>query len=182
MTSDRESGRPYETTYETAPPFPLRRALVGGALAFVGIMALMLLIRPALFSVAPPRGDGNLGIAAAEDLVAGPISRPILLTEPRGLLGERQEGRNRAITVIVSQLPGGGVAVVNAWSTVDPCAVTVAGNRASLVDCEGRGWGLDGAPLDGGAQPALQRFEASVENGAVIADLTRPVSGPGSGT
>ena len=181
MTSDREPGRPYESTYDTAPPFPLRRALVGGALAFVAMVALMLLVRPALFSVAPPRGDANLGIASADELVAGPISRPILLTESRGLLGERVEGRNRAITVIVSQLPGGQVAVVNAWSPVDPCAVTVSEDRAALVDCEGRRWGLDGAPLEGGAQPALQRFEASMNNGAVVADLTAPVSGPGAG-
>ena len=123
-----------------------------------------------------------LKLTRAEELVAGPVSRPILLTESRGLLGERTEGANLAITVIVSQLPGGKVAVVNAWSPVDPCALTVAEDRASLVDCEGRRWALDGAPLDGGAQPALQRFEASMNSGAVIADLTTPIAGPGAGT
>ena len=52
--------------------------------------------------------------------------------------------------------------------------------RASLVDCRDRRWGLDGAPLDGGSQPPLQRFAARVDNGAVIADLSRPVAGPGA--
>ena len=85
-----------------------------------------------------------------------------------------------AITVIVAQLPGSQVSVVNAWSTVNPCAVTIASDAASLVDCDGRAWSLDGQPLDGGAQPALQRFGAELTNGAVIADLTTPVSGPGA--
>ncbi len=170
----------HDRAYDPPPPLPLRSALIGGIIAFVAIVGLMLLIRPAIFSLAPPRGDNNLGVASAGELVAGPVTRPVLLTMSRGLLGERNETGRVAITVIVAQLPGSQVSVVNAWSTVNPCAVTVAAEAASLVDCDGRRWSLDGQPLDGGPQPALQRFAAELTNGAVIADLTTPVSGPGA--
>lgn len=167
--------------YEPPPPFPLRRALVGGLAGFAGLLVLLLLIRPLIFSVAPPRGDDNLGVASFDEIVAGPISRPVLLTESRGLLGERTQPNGRtAITLIIALLPGSEVAVLNAWSPLDPCPVTVAVDRRSLVDCEGRRWATDGAPLVGGTQPALQRFAASLSNGAVIADLSAPVSGPGA--
>ena len=171
----------HDHAYDPPPPLPLRSAVIGGLIAFAAIVGLMLLIRPAIFSLAPPRGDNNLGVASAGELVGGPVSRPILLTESRGLLGERDESGRVAITVIVAQLPGSQVSVVNAWSTVNPCPVTVSDEEHSLVDCDGRAWSLDGQPLDGGPQPALQRFAASVTNGAVVADLTRPVSGPGAG-
>ena len=171
----------HDHAYDPPPPLPLRSAVIGGIIAFLVIVGLMLLIRPAIFSLAPPRGDNNLGVASAAELVAGPVTRPVLLTAPRGLLGERDEGGNVAITVIVAQLPGSEVSVVNAWSTVNPCPVTVADDDRSLVDCDGRAWSLDGRPLDGGPQPALQRFAAALTNGAVIADLTTPVSGPGAG-
>ncbi len=167
--------------YEPPPPFPLRRALVGGLVGFGGLLVLLLLIRPLIYSVAPPRGDGNLGVASFDEIVAGPISRPVLLTEPRGLLGERTRPDGRTeITLIISLLPGSEVAVLNAWSPLDPCAVTIADDGASLLDCEGRRWATDGAPLDGGSQPPLQRFAAALNNGAVIADLSVPVSGPGA--
>lgn len=170
----------HRETYEPPPPLPVRRAVVGGLLAFGAVMVLLLLVRPAIFSLAPPRGDTNLGIASFDELVVGPISRPVLLTASHGLLGERVEGERIAITVIIAPLPGSAVAVLNAWSTVDPCPVTVADDARSLTDCDGRRWALDGAPLDGGAQPPLQRFAATLNNGAVIADLSAPVSGPGS--
>ncbi|MEO8246326.1 MAG: hypothetical protein ABI622_04315 [Chloroflexota bacterium] len=170
----------HDHAYDPPPPLPLRSAVIGGLIAFVAIVGLMLLIRPAIFSLAPPRGDGNLGVASAAELVAGPVTRPILLTASRGLLGERDEGGHVAITVIVAQLPGSQVSVVNAWSTVNPCAVTVAADAESLVDCDGGTWSLDGEPLDGGPQPSLQRFAAALTNGAVVADFTRPVSGPGA--
>ena len=86
-----------------------------------------------------------------------------------------------AITVIVAQLPGSQVSVVNAWSTVNPCAVTVADDAASLVDCDGRAWSSTASRSTEAPQPALQRFAAELTNGAVIADLTTPVSGPGAG-
>lgn len=167
--------------YEPPPPLPLRRAVIGGLIGFAALLVLLLLIRPLIFSVAPPRGDDNLGVASFDEIVAGPISRPVLLTESRGLLGERTQLDGRtAITLIISPLPGSEVAVLNAWSPLDPCPVTIAGDGASLVDCGGRRWATDGAPLGGGSQPPLQRFAASLNNGAVIADLSAPVSGPGA--
>ena len=170
----------HNEAYEPPPPLPVRRALIGGVLVFGAVMVLLLLVRPAIFSLAPPRGDTNLGIASFEELVAGPISRPVLLTESHGLLGERPEGEQIGITVIIASLPGSTVSVVNAWSPLDPCPVTISPDRASLVDCGDRRWGLDGAPLDGGSQPSLQRFAATLNNGSVLADLSAPVSGPGA--
>ena len=170
----------HDQAYDPPPPLPVRRAAIGGIALFVVLIGLALLVRPVIFSLAPPRGDNNLGVASSGELVAGPVSRPVLLTESHALLGERDEGGEVAITLVVSALPGGSVAVVNAWSTVDACAVAIAPDRASLVDCRDRRWGLDGAPLDGGSQPPLQRFAARIDNGAVIADLTTPVSGPGA--
>ena len=170
----------HHETYEPPPPLPVRSAVIGGLLVFAVVMLLLLLVRPAIFSLAPARGDGNLGIASAEELVGGPISRPVLLTEPHGLLGERSQAGRTAITVIVAPLPGNAVSVVNAWSPIDPCPVTIAPDDASLVDCGDRRWDIDGTPLEDGGLPSLQRFEARVENGAVIADLSAPVSGPGA--
>lgn len=170
----------HNEAYEPPPPLPVRRAVIGGIALFVVLIGLALLIRPIIFSVAPPRGDGNLGVASTGELVAGPVSRPVLLTESHALLGERDEGNRVAITIIVSALPGGGVAVVNAWSTVEACPVAIASDATTLVDCAERRWGPDGAPLEGGSQPPLQRFAARVDNGAVIADLSAPVSGPGA--
>ena len=170
----------HHETYEPPPPLPVRSAVIGGLLVFAAVMLLLLLVRPAIFSLAPARGDGNLGIASSEELVGGPISRPVLLTESHGLLGERAQGGRTAITVIIATLPGNAVSVVNAWSPIDPCPVTIAPDGASLIDCGGRRWALDGTPLEGGALPSLQRFEARLDSGAVIADLTAPVSGPGA--
>ena len=71
----------HDRAYDPPPPLPLRSAVIGGTIAFVAIVGLMLLIRPAIFSLAPPRGDNNLGVASAGELVAGPITRPVLLTD-----------------------------------------------------------------------------------------------------
>lgn len=165
--------------YGPSPRPPIRRVIVGGLLGLAAVVLLMLLVRPAIFTLAPPRGDANLGVASVDELFAGPVSRPILLTESHGLLGERAEGGRTAITIIVASLPGGAVAVVNAWSPLDPCAVTIAADENRLLDCAGRAWELDGTPIDE-QDPPLQRFAARVSSGAVIADFTVPVSGPGA--
>lgn len=159
---------------------PLGRWIGGGVLALIGLLAILLLVRPAIYSVAAPRGDANLGVASVSELGSGPIVRPVLLAASHGLLGEAPQPNGVAVTLVIVQLPGSQVAVLNARSPVDPCAVTVATGGTELTDCGGRRWGLDGTPLGGGAGPALQRFAATVSQGGVIADLTRPVSGPGA--
>ncbi len=169
------SGRPDPNA---GPPFG--RWIAGGVLGLIGLMAVLLLVRPAIYSVAEPRGDANLGVVAVTDLGRGPVTRTVLLTTSHGLLGETPQPNGVAVTLIIAQLLGSQVAVVNARSPVDPCAVSVTAGATELADCGGRRWGLDGAPLDGGAQPALQRFAAVVEQGGVIVDLTHPVAGPGA--
>jgi hypothetical protein len=162
----------------TAGP-PIGRWIGGGILALIALLVLLLLVRPAIYSVAAPRGDANLGVASVGELGSGPIVRPVLLAASHGLLGEAPQPNGVAVTLIIAQLPGSQVAVLNARSPLDPCAVTIAGGTR-LTDCGGRRWALDGTPLDGGGEPPLQRFAATVSQGGVIADLTRPVSGPGA--
>jgi hypothetical protein len=160
------------------PPF--RRWIGGGLLAIIGLVALLLLVRPLIYSVAEPRGDANLGVASVADLSSGPVLRTVLLTESHGLLGEVAQPNGVSLVLVVARLPGSGVAVLNARSSVDPCAVSITADGAELTDCGGRRWALDGSPLGGDGQPALQRFSATVEQGGVIADLTHPVAGPGA--
>jgi hypothetical protein len=159
---------------------PLRRWFGIGVLAVIGLVALLLLVRPLIYTVAEPRGDANLGVASVAELTSGPITRTVLLTQSHGLLGEAPQPNGVSLVLVIARLPGSQVAVVNARSSVDPCAVSIAAGGTELTDCGGRRWALDGSPLDGGDQPALQRFAATVEQGGVIVDLTRPVAGPGS--
>ena len=159
---------------------PLGRWVGGGILALIGLLAVLLLVRPAIYSVAAPRGDSNLGVASVSELGGGPILRSVLLAGSHGLLGEARQPNGVALTLVIAQLPGSQVAVLNARSPVDPCPLSITPGGKELTDCGGRRWGLDGLPLGGGTEPPLQRFAASVSQGAVIADLTRPVSGPGA--
>ncbi|MDQ6682759.1 MAG: hypothetical protein M3Y88_05725 [Chloroflexota bacterium] len=154
---------------------PLRRYALAALLALAGLVAIMLVIRPLIFSLAPARGDANYAVAATAE-VARPIHRDLLLAASHGLRGERpQEGGHVAISIVVAPLPGGGYSVVNATSPESGCPVTIGADR--LVDCRGRGWTYDGTPI-GSGQPPLQRFPVAVRSGAVIVDFTRPYSAP----
>ena len=61
-------------------PVPIRRAAVGCLLVALAVAAIALIVRPAIFSVAPPRDDSVVTVAAASEVTAGPIRRELILT------------------------------------------------------------------------------------------------------
>lgn len=146
--------------------------------AVVGVVALALLVGLSLFLrwsvllVAPARDDSVYAVATAASVTTTPLVREVLLNEPHGLLGERLNDSHAAITLVVSRAVTGEYSVVNAWSPVSNCAVTVSADR--LTDCAGHAWTFAGDSL-ASSDPPLQRFAVTNENGALIADLTHPV-------
>ena len=155
-------------------PVPVRRAAIGCIVVAAAVVGLALLVRPAIFSVAPPRDDSALVVATATEVAAGPIRRDVLLSRTHGWSGEREAGDGRVqLTVIVSQPAIAAVAAVNAAAPGrDDCPIEIGADR--LLDCEGRAWTFDGIPLDP-ADPTLERIAARLESGGVVLDLTGPV-------
>ena len=148
----------------------MRRYVVAGLLAAAAVGALLLLVRPFIFSFAPPRGDANYTVASAAAVRSGPAVVEIVLNESHGLPGEVHRDGRVGLTVVVSAVGTDAYAVVNAWSEMNDCAVTLAADR--LVDCAGDAWTFDGVPLDP-AHLALLSFPTTVSNGAVVVDFTR---------
>lgn len=153
-------------------PVPVRRALVGCLAIVVVGLAIAVLVRPAIFSVAEPRDDSVAIVSTLTEAQAGPIRRDQLLSRSYGHDGELDADDGRVqVSVIVAPSSFGGISVVNAASPVtEDCPVEIAGDR--LADCDGRTWTFDGLPIDAG-DPPLERFEATVEDGAIVVDFTR---------
>jgi hypothetical protein len=155
-------------------PVPIRRAAVGClALALVGF-GIAALVRPLIFSVAPPRDDSVVIVGTLSEIVAtGPTRVDQVLARSHGLDGELDVGDGRVqVAVIVAASDFGGVSAVNATSPgQDGCVVEIGADR--LVDCEGRTWTYQGSPIDS-ADPPLQRFPVDVQGGAVVVDFTKP--------
>lgn len=149
----------------------LRYALVA-LIALAGLVGLALLIRPLIYTVAPPRDDTVYAVGAVASVTAVPTIRQVLINEPHGLLGEERQGAHAAIWLAVSRTATGEYAVVNAWSPVNACPLTVAVDR--FRDCVGHAWTFSGDPINPVDRP-LQRFPVVVEAGSLLADLTRPV-------
>ena len=153
-------------------PVPIRRALLGClALVVIGVAAV-LLVRPAIFMLAPPRDDSAVIVATVAQLGDGPIRRDVVLSRSYGHDGEIDAGSGRVqLGLIVAPGPFGATLVLNAASPVaDDCPIEPEVGR--LVDCDDRAWTVDGRPIDAADDP-LQRFAVEVRDGAVIADLTR---------
>lgn len=149
----------------------IRRYVVAGLLVAAVVSGLLLLVRPLIFSLAPPLDDTNYtvtGVSAADD---GPIEVEIVLNESQGLPGEVRSDEQSHLMVIVAPIGPAAFSVVNAWSPTNDCAVTLGEDR--LRDCEGDAWTFDGVPIDA-ANPRLQAFPTRVDNGAVVVDFTRP--------
>lgn len=149
------------------------RTAVGCLLGGILLLGVIFLVRPLIYTLAPPRGDDAVAIIAAGTLT-GPTMHIVALVESHGLDGEVTAPDGHVeVTLIVAPAGGGAFTVVNANSPVEEgCPVEVV--QGALVDCGGRRWGTDGAPLDPGL-PALQRFAAHVESGVIVADMSRPL-------
>lgn len=158
-------------------PVPLRRYVVAGLLAAALIGGILLLVRPLLFSLAPPIDDSRFNLVGALQARDAPLLIEIRLNEPHGLPGEVRRDDRVGLTVVVSPIGTNAFAVVTAWSPTNACALTLGADR--LVDCAGDTWTYDGIPIDP-ADPRLTAFPASVRNGAVVVDFTRPNPPPSS--
>ena len=154
---------------------PVARYAFAALLGFVLLVGAMLLVRPLIFSVAPPRDDSAVAVAAAADVRSSPVERDVLLSRSYGWDGERDAGDGRVqLRLIVARARFGGVAVLNGASPAsDGCRVVIGADR--LTDCDGHAWTFEGDPLDS-ADPPLQRFPASSESGTIVADLTRTLA------
>lgn len=155
-------------------PVPVGRAAIG-CLAIVAVgLLIAILVRPAIFSVASPRDDSVAIVGTLSEAQAGPVRREQLLARAYGHDGELDAGDGRVqISVVVAPSTVGGISVVNAASPVaDDCPVDIAGDR--LADCDGRTWTYDGLPIDSN-DPPLERFVATVEDGAIVVDFTQTV-------
>jgi hypothetical protein len=153
------------------------RYAVAAGIAFLLLLGLLLLVRPMIYSVAPPRDDSVYAVATAASVpTSGPLVKELLLNAPHGLLGERRSGEHAVITVVVSRELSGVFSVLNAWSTTNDCALTARPDR--LVDCRGHEWTLAGDPFTSGDAP-LQSFAVTNQGGALIVDFTHPVDGGG---
>jgi len=153
-------------------PPPFRRAAIGClVLALVGLGAAAL-VRPLIFSVAPPRDDSVAIIGTLSDVAAGPMRQDLLLSRSYDLDGEADAGDGRVqVSIIATANAAAGVTVLNAASPGrDDCPVEIAGDR--LADCEDRTWTYEGLPIDS-ADPPLQRFPTEVQDGAIVVDFTR---------
>lgn len=153
------------------------RYLVAAVIAFLLLVGLLLLVRPMIYSVAPPRDDSVYAVTTAASVpTSQPLVKELLLITPHGLLGERRSGLHATITVVISRGLNGLFSVVNAWSPTNDCALTARPDR--LVDCRGHAWTLSGEPFASGDRP-LQSFPVTTEAGALIVDFTHPVDAGG---
>ena len=155
-------------------PVPIRRAAIGCLLIALAGLAVALIVRPAIFSFSSPRDDSAVVVAAASEIVDGPVTHDVLLTRSYGWPGEIDAGDGRVqLSVIVAPGAFAGVTAVPAASPLsDDCPLEIA--QVGLVDCEGRAWTLDGVPLESGLPP-LDRFPVEVQSGSVTVDLTRTI-------
>ncbi|HVM24444.1 MAG TPA: hypothetical protein VM253_03495 [Candidatus Limnocylindrales bacterium] len=152
---------------------PIRRAVIGFLLILGFVVVLMALVRPAIFTLAPPRDDASVAIGTATDVTAATGRHEILLSRSYGWAGERDAGDGRVQVEIIAGPTTTGIAAVNGASPVrEDCDVTITADR--LVDCDGRAWTFAGLPLDSD-DPPLERFPIRVDAGSVLVDFTRTI-------
>jgi hypothetical protein len=153
-------------------PVPIRRAAAGCLVIALAGLAVALIVRPAIFSLAPPRDDSAIVVASAAEVSGGPVQREVLLSRSYGWPGERDAGGGRVqLGLIVAPAAFSGVSAVAAHSPIAvDCPLEVG--PVGLTDCDGRAWTLDGVPLEAGLPP-LVRFPVQVTGGSVLVDLTR---------
>jgi hypothetical protein len=158
-------------------PLPVRRYVVTGLLTAAVVGGLLLIVRPLIFSFAPPLTDANYTVASAASIRNGPALVEIVLNESHDLPGELHRDERVGLKVVVSAVGPDAFAVVDAWSPTNDCAVSLGADR--VTDCAGDTWTFDGVPIDP-ADPGLLAFPTTVSNGAVVVDFTRPMLSPAS--
>lgn len=152
---------------------PVRRYLVVALLGIAALLAVTLLVRPFIFSLAGPRDDRNYPLLSASDADRGPRSLEIVLSDPHDLPGEVVRDERVGYTVVVAPLPGrDGYSVVGAWSPTNQCALEIAQDR--LRDCQGDAWTFEGFPIKADDSP-LTAFPVTVRSGVVLADFAVPM-------
>jgi hypothetical protein len=152
---------------------PVRRALIGFLLLVAFVVVLMLLVRPTIFSLAPPRGDSSVAVGTQAEASAATRRVDVVLGRSYGWDGERDAGDGRVQLALIVGPTSTGLAAVNGASPVtDDCPVEIDVDR--LVDCDGRTWTFAGDPIDA-ADPPLERFAYRIENGTVFVDFTRTI-------
>lgn len=157
---------------------PIARYVVTALLALAVLLGVILLVRPLIFSLAPPLDDANYRLMATSDADVGPQLVPVVLNDRHGLPGEEVSGERAGLKVIVAPVEGTGrYTVVDAWSPTNDCPIEVGADR--LLDCAGDAWTYDGVPIDP-ADPPLVSFPTTTGNGAVVVDFTRPIDLPAS--
>jgi hypothetical protein len=152
---------------------PIRRVLIGFGLIALLVLVVMLLIRPAIFTLAPPRDDTVVAVGTVTDVSASTRLLDVILAGSYGWDGERDAGDGRTQLSVIVGPTVTGLAAVNAASPVaDDCPVEIAADR--LTDCDGHSWTFAGLPIDS-ADPPLQRFPITVDGGSVFVDFTRTI-------
>ena len=147
------------------------RYVVSGLLVLAAVVGIMLVVRPLIFTVADPRDDTRVAILPQAQLPNGPTIRQAVLARSLGLDGEQQVEGRPVVALVVSQLPGGEAAAVNATPPGGgACRVDLGADR--LTGCGGS-WTYTGEPIEPGAE-GLQRFPVTLRDGAVYVDLTAP--------
>jgi hypothetical protein len=154
-------------------PIPVRRVLVGFALIVLLVLAVMLLVRPTIFTLAPPRDDSVVAVGTLNEVSAAPRRVEVVLSDSYGWDGEQDADDGRTQLGVIVGPTTTGFAAVNAASPVaDDCPVEITADR--LTDCDGRSWTFAGLPIDS-ADPPLQRFPITVDGGSVFVDFTRTI-------
>jgi hypothetical protein len=154
-------------------PVPISRYVLVAVFGLAAVMIVVLLVRPFIFSFASARDDANYALVAAAEVDNGPLISDVLLDESHGLAGEEAQEDRVRIRVAAAPLPPGrdGYSVVNAWSPMNDCPLTLGSDR--LVDCQGEAWTYEGFPIEV-AHPMLEAFPNEVRQGAIVVDFTSP--------
>lgn len=154
-------------------PVPIRRALVGFVLIVAFVVLVMALVRPTIFTLAPPRDDSSVAVGTLTEVSARARRIDVVLSRSYGWAGERDAGDGRVqLSAIVGPTTTGIAAVNGASPVVEDCEVSIGADR--LVDCDGRAWTFAGLPIDP-ADPPLERFPIQARDGTVVVDFTRTV-------